>query len=613
MPYFVFKRFGWDNGGLPLPEPVINRSGDVRFFACLGGPVGTADSAVYVHSDDQWRSVARRFTTVPGYPSGTSFESFLSAQLVENGDVVLSARLTGPHVSMGQTDRGVWHSSASQFTELARTGSPAPQTNPPALYTALEEPLLSQIVSPHQVIIPALTRNSATLFQEYGAFAPLQISPRRMMEGYAAPGIAGAVLSSLVTVPRNDGAVLYQGTLTGDGVQQVTFGSTTLLNDEALWADDGINSSQVVARKGQVLPAGGGSVALASVYSDSRGPASAADGSVLFAGPALNTSTGTSAGDGLWKWRNGQVEPQFLTGDSIVNAAGLTMGAVANAGTVPKIYACDGSSVYAAKVAGPGATYLNDLALFESSTGGPHMIARARHQAPGTPEGAIFTSSSLLSKVVCGKNSNWAFTGQLQGTGVTANNDRGIWAVSNGEAQLAIREWDQVGQYRIVEIPSLTGDLHITDDGRVVALVNLAYASSPYGARYAALVSWTSCAGTSILLGVGIPLSLDDGSSRTLSNFRIDQERALNGSGTLAAAVKFTSTLPDDEALVTTEIPSCGSCRADFDRSGSVNTADIFSFLTVWFAQSVEADFDNSGTVAVPDILAFLNVWFEGC
>ncbi len=56
------------------------------------------------------------------------------------------------------------------------------------------------------------------------------------------------------------------------------------------------------------------------------------------------------------------------------------------------------------------------------------------------------------------------------------------------------------------------------------------------------------------------------------------------------------------------EFPS--ACRADWDRNGAVEVADIFAFLASWFAGN--ADFDGDGVTEVPDIFAFLADWFAG-
>lgn len=73
----------------------------------------------------------------------------------------------------------------------------------------------------------------------------------------------------------------------------------------------------------------------------------------------------------------------------------------------------------------------------------------------------------------------------------------------------------------------------------------------------------------------------------------------------------------------------CGSsgcpifCSADYNRNGTADTADIFAFLSNWFAgctnqlgapcSGFSADIDRNGSLEVPDIFAFLSTWFAGC
>jgi len=56
------------------------------------------------------------------------------------------------------------------------------------------------------------------------------------------------------------------------------------------------------------------------------------------------------------------------------------------------------------------------------------------------------------------------------------------------------------------------------------------------------------------------------------------------------------------------EIPS--ACRADWDRNGAVQVADIFAFLASWFAGN--GDYNGNGVNEVSDIFAFLADWFSG-
>lgn len=55
------------------------------------------------------------------------------------------------------------------------------------------------------------------------------------------------------------------------------------------------------------------------------------------------------------------------------------------------------------------------------------------------------------------------------------------------------------------------------------------------------------------------------------------------------------------------------ACRADFNGTGGVTTADIFDFLNAWFGGVMSADFNASNTLEPADIFDFLNAWFAGC
>lgn len=64
--------------------------------------------------------------------------------------------------------------------------------------------------------------------------------------------------------------------------------------------------------------------------------------------------------------------------------------------------------------------------------------------------------------------------------------------------------------------------------------------------------------------------------------------------------------------------PPVSTCRADYDRSGSLSVQDIFTFLAAYFSGTVGtsppgADFDQNGSLTVNDIFAFLAAYFTGC
>lgn len=65
--------------------------------------------------------------------------------------------------------------------------------------------------------------------------------------------------------------------------------------------------------------------------------------------------------------------------------------------------------------------------------------------------------------------------------------------------------------------------------------------------------------------------------------------------------------------LPTSFARSEADCRADFDRSGELDVADIFAFLSAWFAGGITADFNEDNQRDVTDIFAMLSAWFAGC
>ena len=56
-----------------------------------------------------------------------------------------------------------------------------------------------------------------------------------------------------------------------------------------------------------------------------------------------------------------------------------------------------------------------------------------------------------------------------------------------------------------------------------------------------------------------------------------------------------------------------GTCLADFNGDGLVNTLDVLAFLNAWASGDARADFNGDGAINTLDVLAFLNAWRTGC
>ncbi|MBY0260853.1 MAG: hypothetical protein K2Q20_00815, partial [Phycisphaerales bacterium] len=96
-----------------------------------------------------------------------------------------------------------------------------------------------------------------------------------------------------------------------------------------------------------------------------------------------------------------------------------------------------------------------------------------------------------------------------------------------------------------------------------------------------------------------------------------DTQIVQNGIASAPALITYnTGDLNGDGAVTTADLallPSAPTCAADFNNSGTRDVADIFAFLSAWFANGPGSDFNNSGTRDVADIFSFLSAWFAGC
>lgn len=77
----------------------------------------------------------------------------------------------------------------------------------------------------------------------------------------------------------------------------------------------------------------------------------------------------------------------------------------------------------------------------------------------------------------------------------------------------------------------------------------------------------------------------------------------------VSGAVQFSTAICANIGAVV-NVPSC---RADVDRSGSLNANDFQAYLSVWAAGSPHADMDNTGGLNANDFQHFLNAYAAGC
>jgi hypothetical protein len=114
------------------------------------------------------------------------------------------------------------------------------------------------------------------------------------------------------------------------------------------------------------------------------------------------------------------------------------------------------------------------------------------------------------------------------------------------------------------------------------------------------------------------PVDLDnDGATETNLHLHLFQNR-----GTLNNDLNFyfacrLKTNPTDTVGVSNSTDASliriSICAPDFNRDGRLTVADIFDFLSAWFAATPRADYNRAGGITVQDIFDFLDAWFVGC
>ena len=117
-------------------------------------------------------------------------------------------------------------------------------------------------------------------------------------------------------------------------------------------------------------------------------------------------------------------------------------------------------------------------------------------------------------------------------------------------------------------------------------------------------------------LNEGFNASADDPSVTFAASGAADDTLSLlafEGPGSLSLRWKVRCIVSNSCGETRSNAVRFATCRADFDCSGTIHIADVFAFLSAWFAQDAAADFDGDGHRGVPDIHAFLSAWFQGC
>lgn len=238
----------------------------------------------------------------------------------------------------------------------------------------------------------------------------------------------------------NQGHTAFIASLTGAGVNGT--------NDSGIWREESDNSLSLLAREGTPVPDVGADVAFGNLdrcceevrlvinsVGDVFFPA-------LLSGPGINTDT-----ESIWIDESG-------VGLSLIARAGDQAPGVA----VGERFGGSGSSfqspvlndlsrvAFTAALNGETIHDSNDSGIWHyNKQGGLELAVREGERSPGTEQGITFGRYVLhaFDELVLNQQDQLAFVGYLEGDGIDASNDSGIWAEDVlGNLQLIAREGD---------------------------------------------------------------------------------------------------------------------------------------------------------------------------
>ena len=383
------------------------------------------------------RTVMLSGEQAPGTAGGVSFSDFLEPVLNFGGRSAFIGNVTGAGVTTAN-DQGIWSEGAGGGLALiAREGSQAPDTAIGVNFfnfnaTGIYPPTLNSVgQTAFFADLSGAGVNDFGIWSEGGG-GGLSLVAR---EGDQAPGTdIGISFSGLLNplVLNDAGKLAFKGRVSGPGV-----GS---LNEDGIWSKESVGSLTLVAREGDQAP----DMAVGANFSGIGNPVLNGAGQMAFWGSVTGTGVNNSNDQGIWS--DGGVGGLALVAREGDQAPGTPIGVVfggSNAIGINPVLNDAGQTALRSRLTGPGVTSSNDWGIWsEGGDGGLVLVAREGDQAPGTAIGVNF--SSMNYEPVLNGAGQVAYFAGLTGTGVTNDNNSGIWSEGGGGGlALVAREGDQ--------------------------------------------------------------------------------------------------------------------------------------------------------------------------
>ncbi|NOZ40434.1 MAG: PEP-CTERM sorting domain-containing protein [Planctomycetes bacterium] len=496
-------------------------------------------------------TVALSGTAAPG--TGADFSSFDIPNLNSAGRAAFRGVVTGPGVNSGN-EQGIWSEGGGSLGLVARTGSGAPGTS--ADFSFLNSPVLNgagQTAFLGTLLFgPGAGANDNTgIWSEGGGSLALVAR-----EGSSAPGTSADF--SFLTSPgfNSAGQTAFFAGLTGTGV--------TSSNNTGIWSE-GNGSLALVAREGSTAPG------TSADFSFLESPILNGAGQTAFLGTLTGTGVNANNDRGIWSEGSGALDLAVRTGSAAPGTSAdfsfLSSPDFNGAGQV----------AFWGEITGTGVTSNNNRGIWSEGSGAVALVARTGDLAPGTS-----ADFSLLINPVLNGVGQTAFTGFLTGTGVSSDNDRGIWSEGSGSLTLIARKGDGApgtsADFSFLSSPIFNGA------GQTAFWGNLTGTGVDNSNNFGIWAQDTSGVLT-LIARSGDQLDVDDGPGtdlRTISELGIV---AFNGSEDGRASVfnnlgqmVFRASFTDGSSGIFVSNLVASNLSGDFDGDGDVDGSDFLEW-----------------------------------
>lgn len=563
----------------------------------------------------------------PGLP-GLTFEFFSDPRLSAPGKIAFWADLQGPSVT--ELDNGsLWSDRDGSLALVLRENDPAPFA-PDIRYAAFPYPVFTHTgrfgftaalrdgaVPPPPAPQPPI---NLAIFNPAAAgpgFVPVA------REGTQAVGLpAGVPWSGLAPVPMNDAG----------------HRAFTAVASAGIWAGDPAGLALVIAPSS---PAPG---AVGLLFGAFQQPKALDAASTLAFSAALVDPQGSTQPVAQGIWRRDFGAPPVLVARSGAPVPGVSGATFAEVSAHPAVTAGFGTSriiVYWARAEGGQVTLADDTGYWTSPLPPiPVPLVREGAPAPGAGAGVFFDGFSRHPALAADPGVAepgffmLAFRADLRGSGVSDQNNSGLWLRRADGFFLVARENDQVPRLPAGVRFASFSDPVINSRGQIVFLARLRGPSVTQDTSLALFVtefpetSASSPPGRIMpVVRLGMPFVVAPGDERVVHEIHFDSRppetgfSAHNDDGIIAFKLVFKPGPPPlppvpplafryTEGLFTARF----RCLADVNGDGALNLGDFGAFQTAFALNDHRrADFDGDGVLTLADFGSFQTAFAQGC